>query len=53
MTKRTGLFDVGIDVRGLLVGMSVSGPVASKSKTKQNKANDDSKLISDALDVIT
>lgn len=53
MTKRTGLFDVGIDVRGLLDEMSVSGPAAPKQKTKQKKASDDSKLISDALDMIT
>ncbi|WP_224768224.1 tyrosine-type recombinase/integrase [Metabacillus idriensis] len=53
MTKRTGLFDVGIDVRGLLDDTSVSGPAAPKQKTKQLKAYDDSKLISDALDMIT
>jgi len=53
LTKRTGLFDVGIDVRGLLDDINVSGPAASKSKRIQHNANDDSKMITDTLDMIT
>ncbi|XYN85645.1 hypothetical protein ACAN81_14025 [Bacillus velezensis] len=53
MTKRTGLFDVGIDVRGLLNEMNVLSPATSESKIKQHKAHGDSKLISDSIDIIT
>lgn len=51
MTKRKGLFDVGIHARGLLDDMSVWDLAASKPKTKMIKESDDSKQISDALDM--
>ncbi|MFJ7306704.1 tyrosine-type recombinase/integrase [Peribacillus frigoritolerans] len=53
MTKRKGLLDVKVDVRGLLEELPVSNSAASKARTEQPAILSDSILISNALDVIT
>lgn len=53
MTKRKGLLDVELDVRGLLEGIPVSNFAPSKAMTLQPTTLSDSILISNALDVIT
>ncbi|MFJ7927670.1 tyrosine-type recombinase/integrase [Peribacillus sp. NPDC096448] len=52
MTKRKGLLDVEVDVRGLLEGIPVSSSTVSKAMTEHPTTND-SILISNALDIIT
>ncbi|MBA9025784.1 hypothetical protein [Peribacillus huizhouensis] len=53
MTKRKGLFDIDVDVRGLLEGLPVSNSAVAKSSIDQTVVSDDSILISNALDVLT
>ncbi|PAK42653.1 tyrosine-type recombinase/integrase [Peribacillus simplex] len=53
MTKRKGILDVKVDVRGLLEELPVSNSAASKARTEQPAILSDSILISNALDVIT
>ncbi|MBT2672681.1 hypothetical protein J7E95_17825 [Streptomyces sp. ISL-14] len=53
MTKRKGLLDVELGVRGLLEGITVSSSAVSKAMTEQPAILSDSILISNALDVIT
>ncbi|CAI9389461.1 MULTISPECIES: tyrosine-type recombinase/integrase [Bacillaceae] len=53
MTKRKGLLDVEVDVKGLLDGLTVTSSTASKAKIKQTEVLNDSMLISSALETIT
>lgn len=53
MTKRKGLLDVDVDVKGLLEGLTGTSSTASKTKIKQTEVLIDSMLISDALNTIT
>jgi integrase/recombinase XerD len=53
MTKRKGILDVEVDVKGLLDGLTVTSPKASKAKIKQPEVINGAMLISDALDTIT
>jgi integrase/recombinase XerD len=55
MTKRKGLLDVEVGVKGLLDGLTVPSSNASKTKakTKQHEVLNDSMLISNALETIT
>lgn len=53
MTRRKGLLDVEVDVRGLLEEIQVSSSTASKALTEHTTTISDSILISSALDVIT
>lgn len=53
MTKRKGLLDVDVDVKGLLEGLTGTRSTASKTKIKQPEVLCDSMLISDALNTIT
>ncbi len=53
MTKRKGLLDVDVDVKGLLNGLTITSSTAPKEKIKQFEVLDDSMLISDALETIT
>ncbi|WP_449598638.1 hypothetical protein [Niallia sp. Marseille-Q9988] len=42
MTKRKGLLDVEVDVKGLLDGLTVTSSTASKAKIKQTEVLNDS-----------
>ncbi|WP_203361570.1 hypothetical protein [Bacillus sp. REN10] len=53
MTKRKGLLDVDVDVKGLFEGLTGTSSTTSKTKIKQTEVLSDSILISDALDTIT
>lgn len=53
MTKRKGLLDVDVDVKGLLNGLTITSSTAPKEKIKQTEVLSDSMLISVALDTIT
>ncbi|MEH6922664.1 site-specific integrase [Bacillus altitudinis] len=53
MTKRKGLLDVDVDVKGLLEGLTGTSSTASETKIKQPEVLSDSMLISDALETIT
>lgn len=53
MTKRKGLLDVEVDVKGLLNGLTSTNSTASKTKMKQPEVLNDSRLISNALETIT
>ena len=55
MTKRKGLLDVDVDVKGLLNGLTITSTssTAPKEKIKQFEVLDDSMLVSDALETNT
>ncbi|MEK5412585.1 site-specific integrase [Priestia sp. FSL W8-0001] len=53
MTKRKGILDVQIDVKNLIGEMSISSNPTQKAKDKQPLLSNDSKLITNALEVIT
>lgn len=53
MTKRKGLLDVDVDVKGLLNGLPITSSTAPKAKINQPEVLNNSMLISDALDTIT
>lgn len=53
MTKRKGLFDVDVDVKGLLEGLTGASSTASGTKIKRSEVLSDSMLIYDALETIT
>ncbi|WP_437131619.1 tyrosine-type recombinase/integrase [Bacillus atrophaeus] len=55
MTKRKGLLDVDVDVKGLLNGLTITSTssTAPKEKIKQFDVLDHSMMVSDALETIT
>ena len=52
MTKRKGLLDVEVDVRGLLEELPVSNSAASKARTEQPAILSDSILISNRINTL-
>ncbi|MEH7236239.1 tyrosine-type recombinase/integrase [Bacillus sp. JJ1562] len=53
MTKRKGLFDIDMDVKGLVEGLTATSSTAQKGNIKPYKVSNDSMLISNALETIT
>ncbi|WP_429717686.1 tyrosine-type recombinase/integrase [Bacillus rhizoplanae] len=53
MTKKKGLLDIAVDVKGLLAELPKGNSNAPKEEIKTSIVSDDSILITDALDVVT